>query len=445
MHRSIFVLGLIASFALPAQAEEASETQQIRQEMQQLRQDYEQRIKALEQRLEQQEQTARAPAPPAPAPSAASGNAFNPKIGLILQGSYADFSSGAEPEVPGFILGPETEFRPEGFSLAETELNIESNIDDKFHGWATIALENEDGETVPVVEEAYGNTLTMPYGLALKMGRFFSDIGYQNRQHTHAWEFADAPLVYRAFFANQLSDDGLQIRWVAPTDLYLELGTELLRGDGFPAGGEDRSGVNLVTAFARVGGDVGSSYSWRAGVSRVNADADDRRTGEDIQTSFTGDSDITGLDFVWKWAPDGNPKIRNFVFQTEYYLRDEDGLVVSDPDGAADSSSYDGKQKGFYAQGIYQFMPRWRLGLRYDRLSADNDVLNPVAGTSLETLADNSTDPERWSVMTDFSNSEFSRLRLQYNRDDSRAGGETDDQWLLQYIYALGAHPAHQF
>jgi hypothetical protein len=447
MNRFIAFLGLATTLPIAAIAAEPDEAQQIRQELQQLRQDYEQRIQALEQKLQQSEaaRTQAATSPPQPAAASRGERSFNPKISLILQGSYADFESESEPEIPGFILGPETELRPEGFSLGETELNLEANIDDKFHGWATVALENEDGETVTALEEAYINTLSLPSGFALKFGRFFSDIGYQNRQHSHAWDFADQPLVYRSFFANQLADDGLQLRWVAPTDLFFEAGTELLRGDAFPAGGEDRSGVNLSTVFAHVGGDLGTDHSWRAGISHINADADDRRSGEDVETSFTGDSDITGLDLVWKWAPDGNPKLRNFVFQTEYYLRDEDGLVVSDPDGVADSSTYTGKQKGFYAQGIYQFMPRWRLGLRYDWLSADNDVANPAAGTSLETLADNRSEPERWSLMTDFSNSEFSRIRLQYNRDESRPGGETDDQWLLQYIYSLGAHPAHQF
>lgn len=449
MHYKFWTLVLAIAVPLAAGAQESSETQKIREEIRQLRQDYEQRIQALEQRLQQQEQAT--PVPAAPASTARAGTGFNPKISLILQGTYADFESGSEPEMPGFILGPETELRPDGFSLGETELNLEANVDDKFHGWATVALENEDGETKVELEEAYLDTLALPRGFALKFGRFFSDIGYQNRQHSHAWEFADAPLVYRTFFANQLKDDGLQIRWVAPTDLYFEAGAELLRGDGFPAGGDDRSGVNLSTVFAHVGGDFDESNSWRAGISHVSADADNRVTGEDIETAFTGDSDVTGLDFVWKWAPAGNPAIRNFVFQTEYYLRDERGTVVYDP-GMADpvntgplASAYDGDQDGYYLQGVYQFMPQWRVGLRYDRLTSDNAVANPVAGTTLETLADNGTDPERWSLMTDWSGSEFSRIRLQYNRDESRPGGETDNQWLLQYIYSLGAHPAHQF
>jgi hypothetical protein len=45
--------------------------------------------------------------------------------------------------------------------------------------------------------------------------------------------------------------------------------------------------------------------------------------------------------------------------------------------------------------------------------------------------------------MADWSPSEFSRLRLQYNRDKSRP--VVDNQWTLQYIMSLGAHGAHEF
>lgn len=374
-----------------------------------------------------------------------SGRGFNPKISLILDGQYAHYSSDAEAEMAGVVLGPETEFAPDGFSIGESELVIESNIDDQFHGWVTVALENEDGETVVALEEAYVDTLALPYGLAAKVGRFFSDIGYHNRQHPHAWEFTDAPLVYRAFLAGNLGDDGAQLRWVAPTDLFVELGAEALRGEGFPAGGEDRSGIEAWTAFAHVGGDIGEGGSWRAGLWHFDGNAMDRRSGEDVETGFTGDSRISGLDLVYKWAPDGNPAQRNLVLQAEIMRRLESGTVVHDPDGSADDSTYDGDQLGWYAQGVYQFMPRWRVGLRYDRVSASNDVANPVADTSLALLADDGTDPQRWSAMVDFSNSEFSRLRLQFNRDESRPDDEADNQLFVQYIFSLGSHPAHQF
>jgi len=91
-------------------------------------------------------------------------------------------------------------------------------------------------------------------------------------------------------------------------------------------------------------------------------------------------------------------------------------------------------------------MPRWRAGLRYDSLSADNTVATPAPGNaSSDLLTDTSYDPRRSSAMVDFSNSEFSRVRVQYNRDESRPGGEKDDQFFVQYIMSIGSHPAHQF
>ena len=33
---------------------------------------------------------------------------------------------------------------------------------------------------------------------------------------------------------------------------------------------------------------------------------------------------------------------------------------------------YSGTQSGYYVQGVYQFCPRWRAGVRYDRLDASN-------------------------------------------------------------------------
>jgi len=45
--------------------------------------------------------------------------------------------------------------------------------------------------------------------------------------------------------------------------------------------------------------------------------------------------------------------------------------------------------------------------------------------------------------MVDYSNSEFSRLRLQFNRD--RSDIVADNQWFLQYQMSLGAHGAHAF
>jgi hypothetical protein len=45
--------------------------------------------------------------------------------------------------------------------------------------------------------------------------------------------------------------------------------------------------------------------------------------------------------------------------------------------------------------------------------------------------------------MLDYSHSEFSRLRLQYEYD--RRVPKQNQVWMLQYIMSLGAHGAHRY
>lgn len=378
----------------------------------------------------------------APRPSLAQGaitsNAFNPALSLILDGKYTHYSRDPrEYQISGMLLGDEAGPPSRGFSLGETELAASANVDDKFYGQVTLSISDTDQKTDLNVEEAFVQTTTLPQGFTARAGKFFSDIGYQNSKHSHTWDFADQPLVYRALLGEQYGDTGVQLKWVAPTAVFVELGGEAFRGSEFPASGAGHDGVGTYTAFAHLGGDVGDSHSWRAGVSYLDADAVNREStlpSDDI-VAFTGKSRVWIADAIWKWADHGNPKTRNFVVQGEYLHRKESGNLA---EGVA-SATYDGTQSGFYVQGVYQFMPRWRAGLRYDHLSADNTVgLLPIA-----TPLTDDRDASRVTAMIDFSNSEFSRLRLQLADDRSRA--RTDRQLILQYVFSLGAHGAHQF
>jgi hypothetical protein len=51
-------------------------------------------------------------------------------------------------------------------------------------------------------------------------------------------------------------------------------------------------------------------------------------TGAEAQGAFNGDSTTWLADFVWKWAPNGNPSHQNFKFQTEYFSREEKGSLT---------------------------------------------------------------------------------------------------------------------
>ncbi|HEX6930061.1 MAG TPA: hypothetical protein VF267_12455 [Gammaproteobacteria bacterium] len=365
--------------------------------------------------------------------SATSDKAFNPAISLILSGRYASFTDHADTwALPGFQLGGETGERVEGFSLGESELNLRANIDDKFFGAATIAL----GEDGAAVEEAYLQTLALPDAFTIKAGKFLSDIGYQNRTHPHADEFVDNPLVYDAFLGGRYADAGVQLTWLAPTSTYLQFGTELMSGEGFPAAGRDDHGRGAFSVFMNVGGDVGYSNSWLAGLSFLSADAIERPgTGEGDGPLFTGSSDLWIGSLVWKWSPNGNPRERNLELQTEVFSRSEDGVL----DDGGIAGSYDGEQRGYYAQAVYQFARQWRAGLRYDRLETDNRV-SGLPPTLLDATA---FTPARSSVLLEYANSEFSSVRLQFSHDASSL--ETGNAVFLQYVLVMGAHGAHTF
>jgi hypothetical protein len=371
---------------------------------------------------------------------------FNPEISLILQGTAARIQQDPETyQITGFApsdgeVGPPRR----GFSLAETELAVGGNIDPYFRGQLVAALTPEDEIEV---EEAFFQTLALGRGFTLKAGRYLSGIGYQNELHQHAWDFQDAPLAYRAFLGGRWNDDGVQVRWVAPTPFLVELGAEAGRGRAFPATDPNKNGAGAWSAFAHVGGDI-----WRAGLSYLRVKPGDRAF-EDVDSLggattqfFTGESKLWIADIVVKW--------RDLKLQGEYFRRDEEGDLSFDDSGGsalfgALTDRYRSEQSGWYAQAVYRFLPRWRVGYRYDRLD-HGEVSNGIVDNGLgPTAADfpllmTEHNPTKHTVMVDWSPTEFSRVRLQLAEDKSRAG-VSDSQLVLQYIHSLGAHGAHRF
>jgi hypothetical protein len=481
-----------AAWATPAGALAQTitpEAQALRAEITALRQDYEARLQQLEQRLGQlgavasvppqgtAATTATSPASAAKvdpyatsssavaavdavpadvaAPAATGGRkaSLNPAISVILSGSYAHLSQDPEDySIAGFFPGGD-EIGPgdRGFSLGESEITLSASVDPYFTAALTAALTG-DGELE--VEEAFARTTALPAGLTVKGGRFFSGIGYLNEIHAHAWDFVDQPLAYQAFFGGQLAQDGVQVKWLAPTDLFLEFGAEAGNGDAYPGTNDGGNGLGSYALFAHVGGDVGDSIGWRAGLSWLDADATDR-SYEDanaldatVVNAFSGQSRTWIADATLKWAPGGDARRRSLELQAEYMRREEDGRLAYDLAGEALDGNYDSRQDAWYAQAVYRFAPRWRVGLRYDALDSGNPRIGLVRDGTLSAddfpLLAPAT-PSRITVMADWSPSEFSRLRAQYAWDDARDTGSSDEQWLLQYIYAIGAHGAHKF
>jgi len=456
------------ALVLPAgiRAQTNQQLEDIRKEIQELKDSYDARIRALEKQLKAAEEAAAkaqstatqaqstageakqsaeaasqatGPKPPA------SASAFNPAISLVLQGGYYDSNQNpATRSVTGFLGPGDLGLPARGFDLGETEITLSANIDHLFYGQATLSI----AEGATEVEEAFFQTTALGHGLTLTGARYFSGIGYWNSIHRHAWDFQDAALVQQSFLGPNFKIDGLRASWIAPLPVYLEFGAEGGKPVEFPFpdSNHNSNGFQTWTLFAHLGDDIGVNSSYRFGIwwmQAKNQVTDQPLAALDftgVTNTLTGGyNKLWGLDFVYKWAPNGDPTYRNFKLAAEWMHRSLSGTLTS----GADMGPFTANQSGWYVQGVYQFHPYWRVGLRYDQLSEGSYDLGPgLAGAP--GLAPPNFTPKRWSAMVDWSPSEFSRFRLQYNRDKSQQN-ITDNQWFLQYILSLGTHGGHKF
>ena len=398
----------------------------------------EDRVKELEAKIAEMDSKGSAKPEGTSAGTKIYGNEFNPSIGIILNGKYNSFSmKAAEPAVKGFVIGHEGERGREGLQLGESELNFSSFIDDKFYGSLTAAIVKEDGEDKVELEEAYLQTtpdFNFPDGMSVKAGKAFWTLGYLNEHHVHADDFANRPLPYRVYLNKGWNDEGAEITYTLPTDYYAEIGGGFFRGDDYPIKGGDGDSPGAYSLFARIGGDIDQDQNYRLGVYYVNGDNAGGRAGNDGDNTFKGDSNLYVADFRYSYAPTGNVRQQELTLQGEFFARNEDGTY--------DDVVFNGTSYGWYAQSVYKFNSSWRGGVRYSQMETAG-VPTGLIGTNMDGQG---FDPTSVAVMTDWTNSEFSRVRWQFNQDKLASGsGSVDNQFTIQYIISIGAHGAHKF
>ena len=210
-----------------------------------------------------------------------SGQAFNPAISVIPDVAYyydrqrgqagnivasADgFAAQGHSHADAHEHGHATVER--GFNLREMELAFSGAVDPYFDVWATLAVSPDAVEA----EEVYVQTRRLLPGLQLRAGKFFSGVGYVNKQHPHQWDFVDQALPFAALLGGNLAEIGLQLTWLPGLPVYTLVGVEALQGDGerlsnqesehYPAVFAAASGPRLFTGFLKVAPDLGFSHA----------------------------------------------------------------------------------------------------------------------------------------------------------------------------------------
>jgi hypothetical protein len=276
------------------------------------------------------------------------------------------------------------------------------------------------------VEEAYLSTLTLPAGLQVKAGKFFSPFGRLNQQHPHVWDFVDAPLAQQRILANEnLSGPGADLAWLTPLPWFAELH---LAGQGTAPKPTGEDPGQRLTAVARLVQyfPLGQATTLGVGVSAA-------RRGE-ATGAFR---DLGGADVYLRWRP---LQGRSYVtLQGEIYTRTFRGSGMSDELRAAlpilASEVEEGRDTGGYAQLFWRQDAYFGYGVRYDGAPTGPrfGAVGVPAGTE-----------HRYSAIANWYPSEFQRLRLQISYD-RRPGGQDGFETLLGLEFGIGSHGAHPF
>lgn len=360
-------------------------------------------------------------------------------IGVWLQPTYRNYSL-AESGIPGFFPGHEGE-RPhkQGIGVDHTEFYWSASKADQLRGSAVIAIAEHEGETEIEFEEAYIETLNsylLPDGMNVKLGRAFWTLGSLNAQHSHSDNFADRPLPYRVFLDKAFNDDGAEISYRLPIHMYAVVGAGSFKGNDFPYGGveEGQEENNAQSAYIRVGNKIDDNSSWRAGAYMLSGKVGSRTVsheheGETPESfAFSGDSDLFIYDVRYSY--------KNLVVTGEYFTRTEDGIltITEGSDPAENFTMNDVDSSGWYISGVYELNPKMRAGVRYSKLGSPD--MDPVLGGDHAGQNPNGYDPTAIAYMIDWNHSDNSLIRFQINQEEMK-DGETDDQFIVQYIMNL--------
>jgi len=497
----LFACTLMPAVALRAQEpDQATQIQQLQQQLRKLQENFEETLRQQRQQIEALQKQidalqAKTPAgatspppvatspPPATAspPPAESGPpkevsqaqetkpAWSPTSPITLIGgqrSYLNLSfdalfaagSSTADDIPHLQLGGHDPVQ-RGFTAQNLETVFEGYVDPYFRGQASLVGHiAPDGDFHFEAEEAYLETIALPANLQVKAGQFLTEFGRINPTHPHTWSFVDAPLVVGRFLgAEGLRNPGARVSWIAPTPFYSELffavqnsqgataysfrgsghshdheGNDLIFGRERIERETDHLGDMLFTPRYAVSFDLTENQTLLVGAS---ATFGPNNTGQDTDTQ------IFGMDFLWKWkSPRHHAGFPFVAWQTEVMARRfEAGAFAFDENGdgmpEVDLPRETLWDYGLYSQLTWGFQKGWVVGLRGDWVSGERGAFYP--------------DPDRdtrWRISPNLTwyPTEFSKLRLQYNYDDRENIGVDHSVW-LQFEFMLGAHAAHKF
>ena len=350
-------------------------------------------------------------APMAPARGGGAAS-LNPDISLI-----ADFLVDSSPDEATLEEG-------DRYQIRDVEIGVQGAVDPYFRYDAFLGVHGDGIE----LEEAYATTLALPASLQARLGRFLLPFGKVNLTHRAELQMFDYPLVHRAFFGEEgFSSTGLWGSWIgAPLGFFQEL--SLVGAEGMEAHehGEEEHAEEVSPAQEEEdGGSLGGDLADRLWLAHVKNSLDltpasNLEFGGSWATAIVEEEEtrartnVYGIDVTWRWKPPQFAKYRSAILQAEAIWRNEAGPPET--------------KFGAFGFAQWQLSRRWYVGARGDWVEPPEEEGTLRGGQLLI----------KWFP------TEFSQLRLAYERQDPEEG-QALDRLIFQTTFALGPHRPHAF
>jgi hypothetical protein len=244
----------------------------------------------------------------------------------------------------------------------------------------------------------------------MKVGKMRDAFGKVNGQHNHVLPFVDRPLMSQNLLGGEdaLADSGLSLSRLIPNPwLFVEATGQVYRGESEVFKAPERKDLAYV-GHLRAYHDLTESSNVDLGGSIAY--------GHNDPLEPTGTTRLFGVDATFRYRP-----LRRSIY-THVLARGEAAW--------SRRSQLSGVQAfGAYGYLEYQFARRWFAGARFDVADrADDPTLRDKGGSFIVTY---------WP-------SEFSQVRGQF-RHTKFGEGRSANEFLFQFLYAIGAHGAHPF
>ena len=331
------------------------------------------------------------------------GNSFTPDIGVNALLLYQNSNRGNESYAAD----------RNGATMQEAEIQFASDVDPYWRFVSLFSLHQEvnvDLTTTPPTrtaeyvfepEELYAESLDLP-SVTLRVGKFKAAFGKHNGLHTHAFAFIDAPLANQVLLGNEgLNDVGISAATLLPVSWFSEVTVQAFSGQGEGLDYFHGSSANDFVPLLHLKNlwDLTDDFTFEFGASGA--------TGGNSASKKTN---LYGTDLTFKWR---GSRSRALIWSTEYIGRER-------------NEATDERAKGVASWVQYQFAQRWWAQVRGEYLEVNADF------------------QRKQSVLVGFVPSEFSAIRLQYDRLNDGAA-DPEQKLMLQLNYSIGAHPAHAY